>query len=212
MKIEYDVVRSDRKTVAIVISADNKITVRCPKRTSETKIKSFVESKSGWIEKVIALNGKKIVLNGDILSYERVFVNGVKFPLVVGSKTQITSDCVYAKNLKQIKNAFVSEFWGDFKKSVENTAFKFNCNVDGFDIKSYKRRWGCCFRNGKINFNWMIFMLPEDIRRYVVFHELCHTVHFNHSKDFWGLVEKYVPDYKILRARLKTFDFITKLY
>ncbi|MDE6867767.1 MAG: M48 family metallopeptidase, partial [Clostridia bacterium] len=46
----------------------------------------------------------------------------------------------------------------------------------------------------------------------VIIHELAHLVYFNHSEKFWSLVAKYEPEYKSLRKRLKSFDFLTRLY
>ena len=43
-----------------------------------------------------------------------------------------------------------------------------------------------------------------DVIDYVLIHELCHTKVKNHSKNFWKEVEKYCPNYKELRKKLKT--------
>jgi predicted metal-dependent hydrolase len=48
-------------------------------------------------------------------------------------------------------------------------------------------------------------MTPLDIVDYVIIHELAHTVHHNHSKRFWGLVEKILPDYRDRRKHLKEY-------
>lgn len=53
-KIQYQVIRSDRKTIAIQISADGKVTVRCPRQMTDREIRDFVESKSAWIQKHLA--------------------------------------------------------------------------------------------------------------------------------------------------------------
>ena len=46
-------------------------------------------------------------------------------------------------------------------------------------------------------------MAPEKIIHYVVIHELCHLIHFNHSRDFWKSLEKIIPDYKSSKEWLK---------
>ncbi|MDE6181991.1 MAG: M48 family metallopeptidase, partial [Eubacteriales bacterium] len=38
---------------------------------------------------------------------------------------------------------------------------------------------------------------------YVVLHEICHLKEMNHSKNFWNLMEKYMPNYKEKRYKLK---------
>ena len=46
-------------------------------------------------------------------------------------------------------------------------------------------------------------MAPDTVLEYVVVHELCHFYHMDHSSDFWNLVEKMIPDYKVKRNWLK---------
>jgi predicted metal-dependent hydrolase len=70
-------------------------------------------------------------------------------------------------------------------------------------IKSQKTRWGSCSRKGNLNFNYKLFFMPERIQNYVVVHELCHLEEFNHSKRFWGLVARAIPDYVAVRKELR---------
>lgn len=63
-------------------------------------------------------------------------------------------------------------------------------------IKNYKTRWGTCSRNGNLSFNFRITHLPSDIRDYIIVHELCHIKESNHSRKFWNLVAKSIPNYK----------------
>jgi len=70
-------------------------------------------------------------------------------------------------------------------------------------VKFQRTRWGSCSRRGTINLNAQSLFLPPDIVRYILIHELCHTVHLNHGKRFWALVGKHSPDYKEKRKRLR---------
>jgi hypothetical protein len=54
-----------------------------------------------------------------------------------------------------------------------------------------------------LNFNYKILFLPALLADYVVVHELCHLIEFNHSKKFWQLVEKAVPAYPALRKAMR---------
>ena len=56
-----------------------------------------------------------------------------------------------------------------------------------------------------ISFNFDLIEKDIECIEYVVLHELCHIFYMNHQKDFWALVEKYMPDYKVRRKKLKTF-------
>lgn len=70
-------------------------------------------------------------------------------------------------------------------------------------IKHQKTRWGSCSSKGNLNFNCLLMLCPPDVRDYVVIHELCHRKELNHSKSFWALVGKIMPDYKEKRLWLK---------
>ena len=70
-------------------------------------------------------------------------------------------------------------------------------------IKNQKTRWGSCSKKGNLNFNYKIALLPEKLSDYIIVHELCHLGAFNHSKKFWNLVARMIPNYKELRRELK---------
>ncbi len=70
-------------------------------------------------------------------------------------------------------------------------------------IRAQKTRWGSCSREGNLNFNCLLMLAPEEIRNYVVIHELCHRKEMNHSPRFWAEVAKVCPGYATHRRWLK---------
>jgi len=70
-------------------------------------------------------------------------------------------------------------------------------------IRDQKSRWGSCSAKKNLNFNWKLIMAPPEALDYVVIHELCHLIEFNHSARFWGLVEKQMPEYEAWKKWLK---------
>lgn len=72
-------------------------------------------------------------------------------------------------------------------------------------LRNQKTRWGSCSSDGNLNFNCRLLYVPLELLDYVVVHELAHRRHMNHSPEFWQEVERYMPDYKERRARLKRY-------
>ena len=92
------------------------------------------------------------------------------------------------------------------KISYFNKFYKFDINR--IAIKNTKSRWGSCSSKANLNFNYKIIFLEEQFIDYLIVHELCHLKEFNHSKNFWKLVEKTIPDYKVINQKLRRFRIL----
>ncbi len=75
--------------------------------------------------------------------------------------------------------------------------------VRSVSIRDQKTRWGSCSRDGRLAFNYRLALLSERLAEYVVVHELCHLREFNHSRRFWSLVARAVPEHREARRRLR---------
>lgn len=82
-----------------------------------------------------------------------------------------------------------------------NAIYKFA--FGNITIRNQKTRWGSCSRKGNLNFNYKICLLPEHLADYIIVHELCHLVVFNHSPSFWNLVSRAIPDHRERRKELR---------
>lgn len=82
-----------------------------------------------------------------------------------------------------------------------NSFYEFEFNR--VSIRNQKTRWGSCSRKKNLNFNYKIVLLPQHLADYIIVHELCHLCELNHSKDFWNLVAKTVPNHRELRGALR---------
>jgi predicted metal-dependent hydrolase len=74
------------------------------------------------------------------------------------------------------------------------------CNE--ISVRGQKTLWASCSGHKNISLNFKLLFLPPHLVRYVFIHELCHTIHLNHSQHFWGLVEEKEPDYRLLDSEL----------
>jgi hypothetical protein len=71
----------------------------------------------------------------------------------------------------------------------------FGVKIDKVAVKKQDRLWGSC-RGNNIYISHRLLNAPEDVLKYVCIHELCHLIEPNHSKKFWKLVRKIMPNYK----------------
>ena len=70
-------------------------------------------------------------------------------------------------------------------------------------IRHQKTRWGSCTKTGNLNFNCLIMKMPDQVRDYVIIHELAHRKELNHSSKYWAIVAEYCPWYKQAKQWLK---------
>lgn len=70
-------------------------------------------------------------------------------------------------------------------------------------IRYQSTRWGSCSSEGVLSFNCKLMCVSEELRDYVIVHEMCHLWELNHSPAFWSLVAQTIPCYKELRKELK---------
>lgn len=73
-------------------------------------------------------------------------------------------------------------------------------------IRAQKTVWGSCTSQKNIQLNYKILFLSPQLARYILIHELCHTVHLNHSFAFWKLVGRFVPDFRLQVKTLREAD------
>lgn len=89
-------------------------------------------------------------------------------------------------------------------QSLEFFAKLYGVKYKKVAIRNQKTKWGSCSKSGNLNFNYKVALLPKDQRDYIVVHEICHLIEFNHSKKFWAEVGRTIPNYKEIRKTLKS--------
>lgn len=88
-------------------------------------------------------------------------------------------------------------------KRLSFLATKYDFHYDRVRFSHASGRWGSCSASGTISLNIGLMKLPFELIDYVILHELSHTVHMNHSSEFWELVSRSDPNYAHNRHQLK---------
>lgn len=209
--MEVKVIRKSVKNLILKIRPDGEIEVVAPRRVSNLYIKDFLERKKGWIEKKLEeikkRKTKQILYN----TGDKIFYLGKEYDFILQESdsdyieknedtiTLFTKapDNFEAKHM--LMNSWYREegektFVPLLKKYLEITGKQ----IEKFTIKTLKSNWGSCnYKRKTINLNSE--MMKRDIKfiEYVILHEIAHLEHPNHSKNFYGYIEKFMPDWKI---------------
>ncbi len=89
---------------------------------------------------------------------------------------------------------------------VEKLAKENQFTYKSVSIKNMKSRWGSCSVNNQINLSLHLLRIPEELSDYVILHELCHTVHKNHSKKFWDLLSSVCKNALAKDKEMRKYD------
>ena len=214
--MEYTVTKKKIKNFIIRIYPDLRIAVSVPLHASNKDIENFISSKKEWIE--VTLKKLKLINNKNNLKENTIKILGkeIEKKIIESDLERIrltdTSIYIYSKNINEIEiekkllewkleklKTFLEEYLEKYTKLL-------NRNIDYYQIKKLSSAWGIYHKKENyISFNSDLIEKDIECIEYVVLHELCHIFYMNHQKDFWALVEKYMPDYKVRRKNLKTF-------
>lgn len=118
---------------------------------------------------------------------------------IIKQRQQPVASAFTLEQLQQLADAAKS----DLPQRVARFAALVGVTYGRITIRAQKSRWGSCSGKGNLNFNCLLMLCPEEVRDYVVVHELCHRKELNHSPRFWAEVEKVLPGYMVHRKWLK---------
>lgn len=200
-KLQLLIVRSKRRSVALMISPDATLTVRAPFATTLEYIKKLVFEKRDWIRK----KRMQIVQHGGPPK-PKEFTDGEEF-LYLGEPHRLQFANGKGLCLKDRRTKVMEWYKRQAMPHITARADAYRritgWNFTSLAITKAESRWGSCGPKGSINFSWKLMMAPPEVIDYVVVHELAHITEKNHSKRFWNKVGSVLPDYKERRRWLR---------
>lgn len=220
--IEFELRYSDRKTLGITVNPDLSVLVKAPIDASKEKIFEKVEKRASWIleQKRYFLSfeprrkdylyksgeshyylGRQYLLKIEQGKEEKVLYSGRY--LVV--KTQNKS----RENIKKLLNAWYKERaaikFPEIAEPLIQRFEEYKVTPKSMHIRQMKLRWGSCSANGNIILNPELIKAPKACIEYVINHELCHLLHRNHTKAFFALQSRVMPDWEKWKNKLENF-------
>ena len=202
-EIAYQVVRSNRKSVALVIDNEANLIVRAPALMPDTVIDEFVRRKKRWInekQQQVAVFGEKhppvVVETGESIMYL-----GSNYAII---KNDVDEADISGNELIVPENYDIEALTAWLKgqaMQIISERVTLYANVMGVTpgtvkLSEAKARWGSCSTKNNLNFAWRLVMCPLSVIDYVVVHELSHITYKNHSPAFWARVKTVLPTYE----------------
>ena len=216
--LDYQLIKKSKKTLSLKIS-ENGLVVSAPLFMSEKKINQLVISKIKWIKKKLELiepqKNKLFIKNRasfDLLGKE------IKITLLDGNNK---IEWVDENNLKiffkdqddqkKLKTFFIKwlkEIALDyFSQRAYEISKLYAIPSNSILLSNAKSRWGTCNSKTEVRINWRLIQADPYVIDYVICHEFAHLTHMNHSRNFWNLVGKLCPNYKLAENYLKNKGF-----
>jgi len=197
------------KYLQLRINHSNSLELIIPKRYSLKDGEKFLNDKIEWIKKYsgkLIQKDEKRFFFGKEITIRQSFDLFIKKPYIkyenkvmsikIPSGSNYESNKFYLAFLKRQAKKYLIE-------RTNHLAHIYNFQIGKISIRGQRTRWGSCSGNRNLSFNFKIMQFRKEIIDYVIFHELCHLKEMNHSKRFWSTLEKYCPNYKLLRKELK---------
>jgi len=184
--IRYKIRKRSKKNIIIKINELYDVEVSIPPKFPYKTGEGFLELN---FEKIYLIIEKK--KEADRIFFEDEFI------VVLGEK-RLKSE------IKNIEDFLMTEAKRVYKEILDSWIKNIGVKPNKIKIKKMKSAWGICYSNKNITLNLKLIHLKRDLIEYVIVHELCHLHIMNHSKEFWNLVERFIPDYMEKRKSLKT--------
>ena len=205
MTVAYELIRSKRRTIAIVIDSEGKCRVRAPLQARLSDIEHFVQAKTGWIEQK---QRQLILTDGMQLS---VLDNSYTLRLTEVGQVQVNGTvllCPQFKPQQALEKWLRQQALAVLQERTAHYAELMGVVYQSVKLSSAAKRWGSCSIKGNLNFSWRLVFYPLAVLDYVVVHELSHIGNMNHSRRFWQRVASVLPDYQMRQRWLKQQAYI----
>lgn len=224
-QISYNLLRSKRRTLGIEVDAKGQVIVTAPDYIPLNKIEEVLLKRQNWIIEKVAekSNNLQIQPKRQYVSGESIYLFGKQYYL----KIELSNDYYVEKDLHRI--TFYMKDYSEAEKQVTSWLHKQLSSVvkakseeclriftskfaipiiPVFKIRKMDKRWGSCTEGGVIHLNPMLVAASVECIEYVIYHELAHLLHSNHSESFYKVLKATCSNYEFIKEKLDTETFL----
>ena len=216
--IDFCIEYSDRKSLGITVTPEMEVLVKAPAGTSLEKVKEKIKKKAPWIiiQQSFFLSfqpktPKRKYIGGETHLYmgrqyrlqiktgneESVKLKGKFIEVITFDKLRV-KDLLHAWYLKHARTKFHA-----IAEPVIDKFKKYKVEPGSIVIRDMPMRWGSCTPKGKIILNPELIKAPKGCIEYVIVHELCHLVHYDHTQKFIDLQTREMKDWEKWKMKLE---------
>jgi predicted metal-dependent hydrolase len=210
--------RARRYVLRLLPDGTPRVTI--PRRGSTREALAFLEAQRDWVARERArqmerarhrpsrewADGHTVLLAGRAIALRR----GASARAGVidhGDALEVTPRAADGADLRPVVSAWML---GRAKRELParllELAAGLGLAVTRVSVRNQRARWGSCATGGRISLNWRLLQTPDDVRDYVLIHELMHLRQANHSRRFWALVARACPGYETSRRWLRAHE------
>lgn len=222
--IEFELIYTNRKTLGITVHPDSSVEVKAPLDASKEMIFERIEKRAAWI-----LEQKRYFSSFEPNRVTYLYKSGethyylgrqYRLKIVEGTGEQVLYRGRYLHietmdkspdNVKKLLHTWYRERgevkFAEYAAPLVERFKKYDVAPNSIVVQQMQYRWGSCTAKGNILLNPFLVKAPIACIEYVIIHELCHLVHRNHTKAFYALQSREMPDWEKWKERLERFAF-----
>ncbi len=174
------------KTLSLNITPSLEVILKMPDSCPQARASAFLKEQEAWLKKTfLAMQEKHSLLHSQ--TYQN--------KILVFDEVKNANDYTLTE-LKKILKTYLEQ-------KLPLSAQKMQTAYTGFNIRNNAKVLGSCSYHNRLSFALLLVCAQKEAIDYVIIHELAHTIHKNHSKNFWHCIQIFCPNYRAIRERLK---------
>ncbi|GAA7959864.1 M48 family metallopeptidase [Helicobacter pylori] len=174
------------KTLSLNITPSLEVILKMPDSCPQTRVHAFLKEQKAWLQKTLSAMQEKYSL-----LHSQTYQNKI----LVFDEKKNANDYTLTE-LKKILKTYLEQ-------QLPLSAQKMQTSYTHFSVRNNAKVLGSCSYHNRLSFALLLVCAQKEAIDYVIIHELAHTIHKNHSKNFWRCVEIFCPNYRALREHLK---------